>query len=386
MSKRMVPFLFFVVIMMGIGVGITSFTPSNLAADSRYTIIASGLDNPRGLDFGPGGALYVAEAGVGGNGACIPGPTGTPICYGETGAVTRVHEGEQKRVIEGMPSLAGGGGFFSFGPQDISIRGGQAIIAVGLDATVADRESMDDDGEHFAHLLKARYKAKRHVKVRDLADLGAYEMENNSDGAQSPAGEPELRSNPNSVLVHRRGAVAIDSGANVLLSVRANGRISKIAAFPTSLAEFPPGSGNMMPMQSVPTSVAMGPDGAYYVGELTGFPFPEGEARIFRVVPGQEPEVYLDGFTQIIDLAIADDGTMFVLQIADISLLSVFSPGGQLATGSVIMVSPNGDRETLSHSESLIMPTGLTIGPDGELYVSNCGVCAGQGEVVRITY
>ena len=29
------------------------------------TPVASGLDNPRGLAFGPNGALYVAEAGVG---------------------------------------------------------------------------------------------------------------------------------------------------------------------------------------------------------------------------------------------------------------------------------------------------------------------------------
>ena len=214
-----------------------------------------------------------------------------------------------------MPSLAGGGGFFSFGPQDIAIRGGQAIIAIGLDATVPDRESLGDAGARFAHLLKARYRAKRQVRVNDLADLGAYEKLNNSDGAQSRDGQPELRSNPNSVVAHRKGAVAVDSGANALLRVRPNGRVSKIAAFPTGLAEFPAGSGNMMPMQSVPTAVASGPDGAFYVGELSGFPFPEGAARIFRVVPGADPQVHLEGFTHIIDLAIAEDGSMFVLQI-----------------------------------------------------------------------
>lgn len=385
MWKRLVPFLLFVGIMMGTGVGITSFHPSDLAADSLYTLVASGLDNPRGLDFGPHGALYVAEAGVGGGGACIPGPTGTPICYGATGAVTRIHKGEQKRVITGLPSLAGDGGFFSFGPQDVSIKGGHANIAIGLDATVQDRDSMGDSGDQFAHLVQAKYKAKRQVRLSDLADLGAYEMDNNSDGAQSSDGQPELRSNPNSVLAYRKGLVAVDSGANALLSVRRKDRVSTMATFPTREVEFPPDSGNMMSMQSVPTSVAMGPDGAFYVGELTGFPFPEGAARIYRVVPGQDPEVYLDGFTHVIDLAIAEDGTMFVLQIADISLLSVFSPGGQLATGSVIKVSPSGEREVLVNSEGLIMPTGLAIGPDGSVYVSNCGVCAGNGEVVRIS-
>ena len=34
------------------------------------TVIADGLDNPRGLTFAPDGTLYVAEAGQGGAGPC----------------------------------------------------------------------------------------------------------------------------------------------------------------------------------------------------------------------------------------------------------------------------------------------------------------------------
>jgi hypothetical protein len=52
-------------------------------------------------------------------------------------------------------------------------------------------------------------------------------------------------------------------------------------------------------MQAVPTSVVKGPDGAYYVGQLTGFPFPVGGANVFRVVPGHDPEVFAGGFTYI---------------------------------------------------------------------------------------
>jgi 3-deoxy-D-arabino-heptulosonate 7-phosphate (DAHP) synthase len=43
----------------------TALTAS--AQTSRFDIVASGLDGPRGLKFGPGGNLYVAEAGVGGS-------------------------------------------------------------------------------------------------------------------------------------------------------------------------------------------------------------------------------------------------------------------------------------------------------------------------------
>ena len=36
-----------------------------LASDS-FTVILDGLQSPRGLTFGPGGRLYVAQAGTGG--------------------------------------------------------------------------------------------------------------------------------------------------------------------------------------------------------------------------------------------------------------------------------------------------------------------------------
>ena len=53
----------------------------------------------------------------------------------------------------------------------------------------------------------------------------------------------------------------------------------------------------------MPTSVVKGPDGAYYVGQLTGFPFPPGGANVWRVKPGHDPEVFKGGFTNIIDIA-----------------------------------------------------------------------------------
>jgi glucose/arabinose dehydrogenase len=42
-------------------------TPSAWAQSSSFTVVASGLDGPRGLKFGPDGAFYVAEAGSGGD-------------------------------------------------------------------------------------------------------------------------------------------------------------------------------------------------------------------------------------------------------------------------------------------------------------------------------
>ena len=70
--------------------------------------VMTGLDNPRGLAFGPEGGLYVAEAGRGGSGVCVPLPDGPGTrCYGATGAISRKWRGTQERIATGLPSLAG---------------------------------------------------------------------------------------------------------------------------------------------------------------------------------------------------------------------------------------------------------------------------------------
>ena len=62
------------------GVGVTLLATSSLTSCSRpgppSRPSPSGLVNPRGLNFGPDGALYVAEAGSGGSGPCILGSDG----------------------------------------------------------------------------------------------------------------------------------------------------------------------------------------------------------------------------------------------------------------------------------------------------------------------
>ena len=42
------------------------------AALSAGAVVATGLDNPRGLDWS-NGWLFIAEAGTGGDGSCVPG-------------------------------------------------------------------------------------------------------------------------------------------------------------------------------------------------------------------------------------------------------------------------------------------------------------------------
>ena len=74
------------------------------ASPAAYTVVAQGLANPRGITVDIGGAVYVAEAGRGGN-HCVPAGA-RQLCQGPTGAVTRVVPSRQV-VVRGLPSIAG---------------------------------------------------------------------------------------------------------------------------------------------------------------------------------------------------------------------------------------------------------------------------------------
>src|SRR5262245_20733362 len=64
-------------------------------------VIATNLNNPRGITVGPEGALYVAEAGKGDkDGPCIQGEMGK-VCAGLSGSITRIDlkKGTQERIV-----------------------------------------------------------------------------------------------------------------------------------------------------------------------------------------------------------------------------------------------------------------------------------------------
>jgi hypothetical protein len=318
----------------------------------------------------------VAEAGRGDSGPCIPAPEGEGmVCAGATGAVTKVSHGGQRRILSGLPSVASAGtGAEATGPQDVALRRfGGAYVVVGLGADPARRPEVGPLGAGLGKL----YKLTRYGRLRTVADVAAYEAAANPDAGQPGA---EVDSNPNSVTPDRGRPVVADAGGNDLLRVGRRGRISTLAVFPYRFVAAPPGIPGLppeVPMQPVPTSVVVGPAGAYYVSELTGFPFPVGAARIYRVVPGSPPQVFAAGFTNVTDLAFGPHGSLYVVEIAKNGLLS----GDE--TGALIRVGRDGSRKTVA-SEGLVAPTGVAVAHDGTIYVSNHGASAGVGDVVRI--
>jgi hypothetical protein len=334
--------------------------------------VASGLDNPRGLSFGPGGFLYVVEAGRGGDSTlCLPQPdappSAPPRCYGPSGAITRVVGlGDHQRVVVGLPSMAGPDGAQATGPHDIAFGFGAAFVTTGLGADPAARAELEANGVRFGGLVRIDTTGQ----WTDLLDLAAYEAAENPDG-----GLPD--SNPYGLLLRANGGVFTDAGGNSLINITPTGVMSTLAVFPTRLMPNPFGPGEV-PMQAVPTSVIEGPDGSLFVGELTGFPFPVGGARVYAVpANGGTPTVIAEGFTNIIDIALDDTGTGYVLEHDADGLLG---PG---TAGRLSRVSPDGT-VTVMTDANLTKPGGIAIGPDGALYITNMSTSAGTGEVVRL--
>ncbi|MBA3631064.1 MAG: hypothetical protein H0W55_15585, partial [Actinobacteria bacterium] len=89
----------------------------------QVTSIASGLRNPRGIDW-HNRALFVAEAGKGGSGPCVEGEFGE-VCFGRTRAITRIRGGNQERIARGLPSIASPDGTAAIGPHDVAVDDGK---------------------------------------------------------------------------------------------------------------------------------------------------------------------------------------------------------------------------------------------------------------------
>ena len=341
--------------------------------EAEYEVIASGLDNPRGIDVRGRNTIFVAEAGTGGDSdICIPNPEGDEVqCLGHTGAVTRILGGSQSRIIEGLPSFAVADGSSAVGLSDIDIFGSALYGVMGLGADPAARDALGADAELFGNLLRLNKFGGPH---RVVGDIAGFEGTDNPDGGESD-------SNPISVAFRRGSYFVADAGGNSLIQVDSRGQESTTAVFPAQLTDAPAflgaPAGTQIPAQSVPTSVETGPDGALYVGQLTGFPFPVGGATVWRVVPGEDPTPYAEGFTNIIDLSFAPNGDLYVLELATNSLLG--DPGGALWR-----ITPDGERE-LVLAEPLFFPGGVMVSRlSSDIYVTNCSVCAGGGEVIRI--
>ena len=364
--------------------GATAFVPSTVdaaspsaapaastARASEARVVATGLNNPRHLAF-QGGSLYVAEAGRGGPQSCHPGPEGGTVCYGNTGSIMKI--GARKvRILTGLPSIANkGDGSSALGPSGVITEGKRKIaLTIGAGGTPADRAALGASARLIGRVVTATQRGKtwRNPKLKAIADLMRFEARVDPDhqGADSDL---------TGLLKYRGFYLTTDSGGNDLLRTGGGHPTRVLATFGnrTVTNPFPPPP--MVPMQSVPTAVAAGPGGALFVSELTGFPFPKGAARIFRVVPGHAPTVWATGLTNVTDLRWYG-GSLYAVQIANDGLLTASG----VPVGSLVKV--NRGAAATRVGPNLPAPYAVAF-RNSTAYVTTCSVCKGIGQVRSI--
>jgi hypothetical protein len=276
-------------------------------------------------------------------------------CAGASGAISRYHGGEQERVVTGLPSYAPASGAGATGPHDVSFDEQAGYVTIGLGGPLSPVMMRALVGQQFGWVVRFDHDGNWAFDT----DVASYEQDVN------PGGGPQ-DSNPYGLLKKAGKRVVVDAGGNALLRIGQRPPISTIAIFPSRAQG--------RPTDAVSNSVARGPDGAFYVGELTGVPFVPGTANLWRVVPGQPPQMRCPGFNFILDLDFDDAGRLFVLEHSS----------APFPTGAGTLYRVAGDCSRTPIIGGLTNPTSVAIGPDGDAYISNFGTSAGTGEVIRV--
>lgn len=360
-------------------------------AEPEIEVVVDGLNNPRGADMAADGSVLVAEAGSGGDACFNAGTEEEPfeLCIGLTGAVTMIADGVAEQVGDGLSSLSDPSGTFSGGPHDTATDAdGNVYVVTGLGELASIRDAVAGDVPDAAGLGLLLMLADD-GSWTEVADIAAYEETENPDGSEY------ADSNPYGVAVDGDTVLVADAGGNTLLTVAADGTISTFGIFPEQMVDAPPflelPEGTQIPMQAVPTSVTVGPDGAYYVGTLTGFPFPVGGATVYRLedldgdgdaLEEGEMTVYAEGLTAVIDVEFGADGTLYAVEFAMNGVLGAEDPEADetAVTGALVAIAEDGS-QTEVVSAGLVLPGGVAVADDGSFYVTTHSVFPTEGEM-----
>jgi hypothetical protein len=352
------------------------------------SVVRGGLNNPRHLTLTRDG-LWVAEAGAGGpagksncvTGPSIGGPGKTRFCVGQTGAVALITNGRIETSTR-LPSVIEADNQEVAGPGAIAFSHGRAAVVMQdvLVNSHGGNALPKPAGKLFGKLIQGS------MTVNLAAYAAAHPQPAWSLG--TVPGEKAYDSDPYDVVAYHGGWVVADAAANSLLQVSPSGQIHLLARFPARSEVAPAGVFGPSPVrvkaQAVPTSIAVGPDGALYVGLLRGVPSDPGTAYIYRVVPGHQPQIWARGLTAVTAIAFDRQGRLLATEYSTAGLLAP-----PTVPGALVRISHHGHTVTTLPVTGLFQPTGLAVAANGTVYVSNHGdstaTAAHPGEILKIT-
>lgn len=373
---------------------------------SSYTVVAYGLDNPRGIGIHDHNRVWVAEAGEGGT-ECTDIDLGEQTCFGFTGAITLIKDADKKkksptvqRVITGLLSAAKADGTRATGIDGIDLRHRNEMFGVmagsseGFSAVLANFDAaalpsveltaaVNNYAGRLIRIRKLEPPKKKTAQLTAVTNVGSTNWawsDTNKSEAWAPSDFPD--SNPYDVVTSGNRQWVVDAGTNTVIEVRRKDGVvtQKVLAY------LP----NTDTADAAPTCIARKGD-YLYVGTWNAY----GTAgvlgsRVYRVSTKADPvnfltnaTVWAEGFNPISACGFGPKG-FYVVEF--------MTATSSMTNGAIVRVTLNtgnvaGARETFG--TNLVQPGGFAAHGNA-IYVSNYSTFPGAanatdpgGQVVR---